>query len=121
MRSAVLAVVVLCALAGCGGSGKKVGGAGGNTTTGAAGPPSSSTTTAAGSATTTASRAVPEGCSPPTTGDAFKPSKGSATVTVTGGDQPSETFTVRYDSAPFLYLPGRSVHLNFTDVKRSFG
>ena len=123
MRNAVLAAMVLCALAGCGGSsGKKVSQSNASTTsTSSAAPTTASPTTAAGTATTTQSAAAPQGCAPPATNDGLKLSKGSATVTVTGGDQPSETFTVRYDSSPFLYLAGRSVHLNFTDFKRSFG
>jgi hypothetical protein len=39
-------------------------------------------------------------------------------VSITGGDQPTETFTVPFDPSSYLYLAGRSIHMVYTNYKR---
>ena len=121
-RHVGLVVVSVAVLGACGASSKTTS-AGPTTTAGSAttgtATSSPSVTTSASTTSTTAGTDVPSGCSAPASNDGLKLTRGSATVSITGGDQPTETFTVPFDTSSYLYLAGRSIHLVFTNYKRS--
>lgn len=117
-------VVITVAVGACGTSTKTTSAGPATTaasaTTGAATSSPSATTSASSTTSTTAGGTdVPSGCSAPATNDGLKLTKGSATVSITGGDQPTETFTVPFDTSSYLYLAGRSIRVVFTNYKRS--
>ncbi|MDQ1367211.1 MAG: hypothetical protein QOE57_3253 [Acidimicrobiaceae bacterium] len=117
-----LVVISVAVLAACGASSKTTSAGptttAGSATTGTATSSPSATTSASTTSTTAGGTDVPSGCSAPASNDGLKLTKGSATVSITGGDQPTETFTVPFDPSSYLYLAGRSIHMVFTNYKR---